>query len=62
MCTGSTDHSLHHLVYEIVANGTDEAMAGYCDRVDVVIEADAHARADNVQIIRRQARAPASRP
>ena len=41
MYIGSTDQrGLHHLVYEIVDNGTDEAMAGFCDRVDVVIEGD----------------------
>lgn len=41
MYIGSTDQrGLHHLVYEIVDNSIDEGMAGYCDRVDVVIEAD----------------------
>jgi len=41
MYVGSTDHrGLHHLVYEIVDNGIDEAMAGYCDRVGVVIHND----------------------
>ncbi len=43
MYIGSTDQrGLHHLVYEIVDNSVDEAMAGFCDRVDIVIEADGH--------------------
>ncbi|PZC48088.1 MAG: DNA gyrase subunit B [Chloroflexi bacterium] len=41
MYIGSTDQrGLHHLIYEIVDNAVDEAMAGYCDRVMIVIHAD----------------------
>jgi DNA gyrase subunit B len=41
MYIGSTDaRGLHHLVYEIVDNSIDEAMAGFCDRVEVVIGPD----------------------
>ena len=41
MYIGSTDQrGLHHLVYEIVDNGVDEAMAGYCDRVTIHMYAD----------------------
>lgn len=39
MYIGSTSSSgLHHLVYEIVDNSIDEAMAGYCSHIELVIE------------------------
>jgi DNA gyrase subunit B len=38
MYIGTTDKSgLHHLIKELVDNGVDEAMAGFCDRVEVII-------------------------
>ena len=41
MYIGSTDHrGLHHLIYEIVDNAVDEAMAGYCDSVTIQIHPD----------------------
>jgi len=51
MYIGSTDQrGLHHLVYEIVYNSVDEAMAGWCSRIQVIIHEDV---SDTVQDVGR---------
>ena len=41
MYIGSTDQrGLHHLIYEVLDNAVDEAMAGYCDQVKISLDAE----------------------
>ena len=64
MYIGSTSSSgLHHLVYEIVDNAIDEALAGYCDEIEVVVcEGDVIRVTDNGRGIPVDIQAQTGRP
>lgn len=48
MYIGSTsERGLHHLVYEIVDNSVDEALAGYCDHIKVTIEKEGSVKVED---------------
>ena len=59
MYIGSTgERGLHHLVYEVVDNSVDEALAGYASEVEVTLLADGGVRVDGRRPWHPRGRAP----
>ena len=52
MYIGTTGiNGLNHLIYEVVDNSVDEAMAGYCTDIDIIVDKDNLCIADNICLI-----------